>query len=164
MSDDGEHEEEEEERLERPRVIAKLKLTCVSLVVDSALNGDQLRLSPRILERIVNSESISVGAGYYGPTSIGRDSGRNDGDGPMVFSLEFQGKKVYGAPKEFTAKEERQVGISTSLAKALGVSVAESMTTDKGPFATLERVDIPRGSFVRLAPLTPNYLLIPDIR
>jgi hypothetical protein len=155
----------EEERIETPsRAIRKLKLTCVSLVIDSELNGDQLRLSPRILERIVNQEPMSISQGF-GPRSNGRDYERpldRDNDGPMVFSLELQEKTVYGAPKEFTAKEERQVVISLSLAKALGIS--ENSTTGKGPFATLELVDIPRGSFVRLAPLTPNYLLIPDIR
>lgn len=157
-------EEEEPQRVETERNIPRLRLTQVSVFIDDALNGDQLRLSPRILERIVHQEPISMSRGY-GPDSIGRDSGRQTEkaiDGPMVFALKLQDKCVYGAPKEFTAKEERQVGVSASLAKALGIPAAGD--SEKDISITLELAELPRGSFVRLAPLTPNYLLIPDIR
>ena len=157
-----EDEDEELPRVEPERAFPRLRLTHVSVLIDDALSGDQLRLSPRILERIIHQEPISVSRS----DSIGRDSGKQPEktiDGPMVFALKLQDKCVYGAPKEFTAKEERQVGVSASLMKALRVPAKVPMP-EKEFSVTLELVDLPSGSFVRLAPLTPNYLLIPDIR
>ncbi len=155
----------EEEEKERRRKTKSFQLQAVALSIDPRLQGDQLRLPSWILERILNDDGLAAGGGSTEPKS------------PMVFSLKTETRTVFGTPKEFTAQGPRDVCLSLSHALALGVvepSPKESsgssaeIETDTAPAnhlnATLERMELPRGSFVRLAPLTPNYLEIPDIR
>lgn len=142
-----------------------LTLSAFVFVLES-LKGDRLRLPASWLSRLFPQESNL--------------------ESVIVFEISTEHGKTFGVPMDFTSADER-VGISKALAASLGVLESESTLQDSSgeqllaqpsesysqnlyesmkPLARADfkRVRLPKGTFVKLSPLSADYMDIDDIR
>ncbi|KAI8853296.1 ubiquitin fusion degradation protein UFD1-domain-containing protein [Chytridium lagenaria] len=131
-----------------PPIIPRWSRT-LKVVRDRSLNGDRMKMSPTVLEEILNL------------------AGSSPLPSPLVFEVvAAQSRlKVVGSVREFTVEEDDTISVGDTLANSL--LGAESMDVDEVedvPTATVKLVSLPKCEYLKLAPLEDTYLLIPDVR
>ncbi|KAJ3218737.1 hypothetical protein HDU67_004257 [Dinochytrium kinnereticum] len=118
------------------------------VLVDESLTGDRMKMSPDVLEEILN---------LAGSSAL---------PSPLVFEIVSTRNrvKVFGSVREFTAAESDTVLVGDELARSLISAGVEGIMDDDTPTATVKLTALPKCDYLKLAPLEETYLKIPDIR
>ncbi|KAJ3363011.1 hypothetical protein HDU91_003149 [Kappamyces sp. JEL0680] len=113
--------------------------------VSDSLPGDKIRLSPLILDELLQDYAVLSGGSL---------------PHPLVFSLQrgAQQTKAYGVVLEFTAEAD-VVEIGPFVARNLGIA-----PDDGSSLLSLAVVELEKALFATLVPLTNNYLAVRDMR
>ncbi|KAJ3237433.1 hypothetical protein HDU78_004090 [Chytriomyces hyalinus] len=107
--------------------------------VDTNLNGDRIVMHQSVLQEILSA------------------AGTEPLPNPLSFKIAPLGTSAiaFGAVKEFTASSEDIVQVSQTLAERILATEA---------LATITCVSLPKCEYLKIAPLDPEYLQIPDLR
>ncbi|KAJ3241458.1 hypothetical protein HDU81_000510 [Chytriomyces hyalinus] len=111
--------------------------------VDPNLNGDRIVMHQSVLQEILSA------------------AGAEPLPNPLSFKIAPLGTTAiaFGAVKEFTASSEDIVQVSQTLAERILSNEMEATT-----LATITCVSLSKCEYLKIAPLDPEYLQIPDLR
>ncbi|KAI9324764.1 ubiquitin fusion degradation protein UFD1-domain-containing protein [Zopfochytrium polystomum] len=120
------------------------------------LRGDRIILSQSALDGILRASSAAGGTAL---------------PSPLVFAITNPAnlRKVYGSVREFTAPFDDAVFLSSELREALDIRIDDEEMVDAddggGPVVNVSLVStLPKCEYLRMAPMEPEYLELPDLR